>query len=79
MTASLVIAPQWIGDAVMTEPLLRVLTERGETLTVAAMPWGGADLPRHAAGRSRHRVAVFTRCLAMVGTQTFCTCLARPV
>lgn len=39
MTASLVIAPQWIGDAVMTEPLLRVLFERGETLTVAAMPW----------------------------------------
>ena len=39
MTASLVIAPQWIGDAVMTEPLLRVLSERGETLTVAAMPW----------------------------------------
>ena len=35
MTASLLIAPQWIGDAVMTEPLLRVLTERGETLTVA--------------------------------------------
>ena len=39
MTASLVIAPQWIGDAVMTEPLLRMLSERGETLTVAAMPW----------------------------------------
>ena len=39
MTASLVIAPQWIGDAVMTEPLLRVLSERGETLSVAAMPW----------------------------------------
>lgn len=39
MTASLLIAPQWIGDAVMTEPLLRVLAERGETLSVAAMPW----------------------------------------
>ena len=39
MTASLVIAPQWIGDAVMTEPLLRVLAKRGETLSVAAMPW----------------------------------------
>ena len=39
MTASLVIAPQWIGDAVMTEPLLRVLAQRGETLSVAAMPW----------------------------------------
>jgi heptosyltransferase-2 len=39
MTASLVIAPQWIGDAVMTEPLLRVLAQRGESLSVAAMPW----------------------------------------
>ena len=39
MTASLLIAPQWIGDAVMTEPLLRVLAQRGETLSVAAMPW----------------------------------------
>lgn len=39
MTASLLIAPQWIGDAVMTEPMLRVLAQRGETLSVAAMPW----------------------------------------
>ena len=39
MTASLVIAPQWIGDAVMTEPLMRVLAKRDEHLTVAAMPW----------------------------------------
>jgi heptosyltransferase II len=39
MTASLLIAPQWIGDAVMTEPFLRVLAQRGETLSVAAMPW----------------------------------------
>ena len=39
MTASLVIAPQWIGDAVMSEPLMRVLAKRGESLTVAAMPW----------------------------------------
>ncbi|MES2632645.1 MAG: lipopolysaccharide heptosyltransferase II [Pseudomonadota bacterium] len=39
MTASLVIAPQWIGDAVMTEPLLRRLHQRGETLTVGALPW----------------------------------------
>ncbi len=39
MTASLVIAPQWIGDAVMTEPLLRRLAARGERLTVAALPW----------------------------------------
>ena len=36
---SLIIAPQWIGDAVMTEPLLRRLAERGERLTVGALPW----------------------------------------
>ncbi len=35
---SLVIAPQWIGDAVMTEPLLRRLHARGEQLSVAALP-----------------------------------------
>jgi heptosyltransferase II len=39
MTESLVIAPQWIGDAVMTEPLLRRLAARGERLSVAAVPW----------------------------------------
>jgi heptosyltransferase II len=39
MTRSLVIAPQWIGDAVMTEPLLRRLHQRGERLTVGALPW----------------------------------------
>jgi heptosyltransferase-2 len=39
VTASLVIAPQWIGDAVMTEPLLRRLHARGERLTVGALPW----------------------------------------
>ena len=39
MTRSLVIAPQWIGDAVMSEPLLRRLADRGERLTVAALPW----------------------------------------
>lgn len=33
------IAPQWIGDAVMTEPLLRRLAARGERLTVGALPW----------------------------------------
>ncbi|HET8746988.1 MAG TPA: lipopolysaccharide heptosyltransferase II [Ramlibacter sp.] len=38
-THSLVIAPQWIGDAVMTEPLLRRLHARGERLTVGALPW----------------------------------------
>ena len=39
MKASLIIAPQWIGDAVMTEPLLRRLHARGERLTVGALPW----------------------------------------
>lgn len=39
MTNSLVIAPQWIGDAVMTEPFLRALAGRGERLSVAALPW----------------------------------------
>jgi heptosyltransferase II len=37
--SSLVIAPQWIGDAVMTEPLLRRLKARGERLAVGALPW----------------------------------------
>jgi heptosyltransferase-2 len=36
---SLVIAPQWIGDAVMSEPLLARLAARGEALTVGALPW----------------------------------------
>jgi heptosyltransferase-2 len=36
---SLVIAPQWIGDAVMSEPALAALAARGEVLTVAALPW----------------------------------------
>ncbi len=36
---TLIIAPQWIGDAVMTEPLLRRLQARGEQLTVGALPW----------------------------------------
>lgn len=36
---ALVVAPQWIGDAVMTEPLLRRLHARGERLTVGALPW----------------------------------------
>ena len=39
MANSLIIAPQWIGDAVMTEPLLRRLHARGERLTVGALPW----------------------------------------
>ena len=36
---SLVIAPQWIGDAVMSQPLLARLAARGERVTVAALPW----------------------------------------
>ena len=36
---TLIIAPQWIGDAVMSEPLLALLAARGEQLTVAALPW----------------------------------------
>jgi heptosyltransferase-2 len=36
---SLIVAPQWIGDAVMTEPLMRRLAARGERLTVGALPW----------------------------------------
>ncbi|HUG25601.1 lipopolysaccharide heptosyltransferase II [Piscinibacter sp.] len=39
MTRSLVIAPQWIGDAVMSEPLLSRLAARGEHVSVAALPW----------------------------------------
>ena len=39
MTRSFIIAPQWIGDAVMTEPLLRRLHARGERLAVGALPW----------------------------------------
>ena len=39
MTSTLVIAPQWIGDAVMTEPLLRRLHARGDRITVGALPW----------------------------------------
>jgi heptosyltransferase-2 len=35
---SLIIAPQWIGDAVMTEPLLRRLRARGQRLVVGALP-----------------------------------------
>jgi heptosyltransferase II len=38
-TRSLIVAPQWIGDAVMSEPLLARLAGRGEQLTVAALPW----------------------------------------
>jgi heptosyltransferase II len=36
---TLIIAPQWIGDAVMSEPLMRLLHARGERLSVAALPF----------------------------------------
>ena len=39
MTRSFVVAPQWIGDAVMSEPLMARLAARGEQLTVGALPW----------------------------------------
>jgi heptosyltransferase-2 len=39
MIRTLVIAPQWIGDAVMSEPLLARLAARGERVAVAALPW----------------------------------------
>jgi heptosyltransferase II len=39
VSRSLIIAPQWIGDAVMTQPLLRRLHARGERITVGALPW----------------------------------------
>ncbi len=36
---TLVIAPQWIGDAVMTQPLMARLHARGDVISVAALPW----------------------------------------
>ena len=39
MTRALVIAPQWIGDAVMSEPLVAALGARGERVAAAALPW----------------------------------------
>ena len=36
---TLIVAPQWIGDAVMSQPLMAALAARGEELTVAALPW----------------------------------------
>jgi heptosyltransferase II len=39
MSRTLVIAPQWIGDAVMTQPLMARLHARGDVINVAALPW----------------------------------------
>ena len=36
---TLIVAPQWIGDAVMSEPLLARLAARGDAISVAALPW----------------------------------------
>lgn len=38
-TRVLIVAPQWIGDAVMTQPLLARLAAGGAQITVAALPW----------------------------------------
>ena len=39
MSRTLVIAPQWIGDAVMSQPLMARLAARGDVVSVAALPW----------------------------------------
>ena len=39
MSRTLIIAPNWIGDAVMSEPLLRKLSISGTKLAVLATPW----------------------------------------
>jgi heptosyltransferase-2 len=39
MSRSLIVAPQWIGDAVMSQPLISRLAARGESLSVGALPW----------------------------------------
>jgi len=39
MARALLIAPQWIGDAVMSQPLVGLLLARGDEVTVAALPW----------------------------------------
>ena len=39
MGRTLVIAPQWIGDAVMSQPLMAILAARGDAISVAALPW----------------------------------------
>ena len=47
MTRSLVIAPQWIGDAVMSQPLLAALAARGTSVLrdVYVINRGYEDLP----------------------------------
>ena len=38
MVRSLLIAPQWIGDAVMAQPLVALLAARGERITALGLP-----------------------------------------
>ncbi|MGE0071579.1 MAG: lipopolysaccharide heptosyltransferase II [Thiomonas sp.] len=38
MTRALLVAPQWIGDAVMAQPLVALLAARGEQITALALP-----------------------------------------
>jgi heptosyltransferase-2 len=44
MTRALLIAPQWIGDAVMAQPLVALLAARGERVTALALPGVAAVL-----------------------------------
>ena len=37
--STLLIAPQWIGDAVMTQPLIAALHAQEQVVTVGALPW----------------------------------------
>ena len=53
---TLLIAPQWIGDAVMTQPLLAALRAQGQRLTVGALPWVA---PVYRAMAEVHRVIEF--------------------
>jgi len=53
---TLLIAPQWIGDAVMTQPLLAALHAQGHRLTVGALPWVA---PVYRAMAEVHRVIEF--------------------
>ena len=38
MTRVLLVAPQWIGDAVMAQPLVALLASRGAVITALALP-----------------------------------------
>ena len=53
---TLLIAPQWIGDAVMTQPLIAALHAQGQRITVGALPWVA---PVYRAMAEVHRVIAF--------------------